>query len=75
MDNMALYGMLVLLVWSLESSTLPRAVSLSLLLLPLVIGLSRIVLGVHWLTDVIGGWLAGMEVVILLGAAWYLSRR
>ena len=54
------YGMLVYLVWRLTERTWARA--LAAVVGPLVIlavGLSRVYLNVHFLTDVVAGWLAG----------------
>lgn len=42
-------------------------------LLAVCIGLSRIYVGVHWPTDVLGGWLFGAAWLIP-SAAWYLSQ-
>ena len=39
-----------------------RAVSLTLIAIPFIIGFTRLYLGVHWLSDVIGG--------LLFGAVW-----
>ena len=41
----------------------------------LAVGFSRIYLGVHWLSDVVGGYLAGLVWLLVLAAASGLGRR
>ncbi len=56
--------MIALLVWR---SALPvwarRITVVVLVILVVLIGLSRIALGVHYPSDVLGGWLAGLAIV------------
>lgn len=73
MNSMACYllfgASLLLLIRSKRWRTLVMAVSV---VLPLLIGFTRIYLGVHWPTDVISGWIAGACVA---GGLTMSSRR
>ncbi len=64
------YGLLALVVWRGEA---PRAVRLAMIVgaavLVLLIGCSRVALGVHYPTDVVAGWLGGLGVLALVVAA------
>jgi undecaprenyl-diphosphatase len=58
------YGLIALLVWRSDLPVwLRRLVAIALGVLVFLIGLSRIALGVHYPSDVVGGWLAGLAVV------------
>jgi undecaprenyl-diphosphatase len=43
--------------------------------IPLIVGLTRIYLDVHWTTDVIGGWAVGLFVAALSAALYEYLRR
>jgi undecaprenyl-diphosphatase len=62
-----------LLLWLLHSLGAGRAlfrVALAVAVVSVVgVGLTRVWLGVHWLTDVLGGWLLGATLVALAVAA------
>lgn len=57
----AVYSFLSLLVIQRRGATWRKMISLLLVSLLLLIGLSRIYLGAHWFTDVIAGYLLGMS--------------
>jgi undecaprenyl-diphosphatase len=61
--SMAFYGMLLVLVQTrMEDRKKAKALSIVLVLLIALIGPSRIYLGVHYPTDILGGWAEGIFV-------------
>ena len=54
-----------LLAWHQPDSFRRRILSITGLALPLLVGLSRVLLGAHYPSDVIAGWLAGTSWVCL----------
>jgi undecaprenyl-diphosphatase len=66
------YGILALIVWR---STTRRALAVGVLstsaVIIAVVGFSRIYLGVHWMSDVVGGLLVGAAFV--MAAAYFLK--
>lgn len=62
-----LYGFLALLAWVYLPQRRARAFWTAFFaLLAFGIGLSRVYLGAHWFSDVVGGWTAGLFLVLLL---------
>lgn len=64
LNSTVTYGLIALLVWR---SDLPawvrRLTAIALAILIILIGLSRVALGSHYPSDVVGGWLAGIAIV------------
>jgi undecaprenyl-diphosphatase len=80
MSSMAAYGAIALLVTRLQTSRPARAATWTLAaLLIAVIGASRIYLGVHYPSDVLGGYAAGLTWVAFaasgMSALSYFSRQ
>jgi len=73
MGATSFYGALAALAWiHLNPRRTRLPLTLSLGSMPISIGISRIYLGAHWLSDVVGGWAMGTLVLIPL-VRWYLA--
>lgn len=77
MGAFALYGILAYLLWRMIRPTGLRILSLALcVLLTLSIGLSRVYLGVHYPSDVLGGYIAsGAWLALTIGTFEYWRHR
>ncbi len=70
MNAIIVYVALALIVWSVFGRRIGVAALVGAVVLALGVGLSRIYLGYHYLTDVVGGLLAGIAWLLVVGAAF-----
>ncbi len=69
LNSTVTYGLIALLIWRTRwPAWLRIALAIALGALIGLIGLSRIALGAHYPSDVLGGWLAGIAIVATVAA-------
>jgi len=70
MNGVVFYVGLALIAWSLFGRRVGLLATVAAAILAFGIGVSRIYLGYHYLTDVAGGFLAGIAWLLIVGAAF-----
>ena len=74
MSSTICYGALVLVFMPILAGVLRRAVVLGAVVVVLLIGFSRLALGVHFVSDVLGGYVLGLAWLIASVAAFEIYR-
>jgi membrane-associated phospholipid phosphatase len=75
MNSLTFYLALAIVVWIVAGRRPGRIAVAVAIVLALVIGVSRIYFGYHYLTDVVGGYAAGLAWLLTVGAAFDIGPR
>lgn len=70
MSSVTFYVGIALILWSVFGKKVGRIATITAAVLAFGIGVSRIYLGFHYLTDVVGGWLTGLMWLMIVGAVF-----
>jgi membrane-associated phospholipid phosphatase len=70
MNAVVFYIALALILWSVLGRRIGQVAVITAVVLALGVGVSRIYLGYHYLTDVVGGLLAGVAWLLVVGLAF-----
>jgi membrane-associated phospholipid phosphatase len=70
MNGVIFYGAIALILWSVHGRRVGLVAVVVATIIALGVGISRIYLGYHYLTDVVGGILAGLAWLVVVGAAF-----
>jgi len=70
MNGVAFYVSIALILWTVFGRRVGIISTIVAVALAIGIGTSRIYLGFHYFTDVVGGWLAGIVWLLVVGAAF-----
>ena len=66
MVSTGFYGLLIYLIYkNVENKKIKYPLIVALSILILLIGISRVYLGAHYATDVIGGWIIGILYLVI----------
>lgn len=64
--SVVMYGLLAFYIFkNVKSKKMKNFLIVMCIVAPIVIGLSRVYLGIHYMTDIIGGWILGILMTIV----------